>query len=51
MKIKISYLPNEEQEAAGIQAAILRRFPEARIHKSEEHQPFKHIYVTTKIKN
>ena len=48
MKITIAYSPAEDQEAADIQAAILRRFPGARIHKSNAHPPFKHIYVTTK---
>lgn len=48
MKIKITYLPAEDQEAADIQAVILRRFPGAKIHKSYAHPPFKHIYVSTK---
>ena len=48
MKIKITYLPAEDQEAADIQAAILRRFPGAKIHESEAHPPFKHIYLSTK---
>lgn len=48
MKITIAYLPAEDQEAADIQAAILRRFPGAKIHKSEAHPPYKHIYLTTK---
>lgn len=48
MKIKITYLSAEDQEAADIQAAILRRFPGVKIHKSDAHPPFKHIYLTTK---
>ena len=48
MKITIAYLPVEDQEAADIQAAILRRFPGAKIHKSEAHPPYKHTYLTTK---
>ena len=48
MKITIAYLPAEDQEAADIQAAILRRFPGAKIRKSETHQPYKHTYLTTK---
>ena len=48
MKITIAYLPAEDQEAADIQAAILRRFPGAKIHKSETHPPYKHTYLTTK---
>lgn len=46
MKITLAYLPIEDQDAADIQAAILRRFPDAKIHKSEAHPPFKHIYLT-----
>ena len=48
MKITIAYLPAEDQEAADIQAAILRRFPGAKILKSEAHPPYKHTYLTTK---
>lgn len=48
MKITLAYLPAEDQEAADIQTAILRRYPDAKIHKSEAHPPYKHTYLTTK---
>lgn len=48
MKIKFAYLPEEEQEAAADLAALLRHHPGAKVHKSDTHPPFKHIYLTTK---
>lgn len=49
MKHKISYLPEEEQEAAADLAALLSHHPGAKVRKSDAHPPFKHIYLTTKI--
>lgn len=48
MKFKIAYLPEEEQEAAADLAALLSRHPGAKVHRSDVHPPFKHIYLTTK---
>lgn len=48
MKFKISYLPEEEQEAAADLAALRSRHPGAKVHKSDAHPPFRHIYLTTK---
>ena len=49
MKVKISYLPEEEQEAAADLAALISQHPGAKVRKSDTHPPFKHIYLTTKI--
>ena len=49
MKFKISYLPEEEQEATADLAALLSRHPGAKVRKIDAHPPFKHIYLTTKI--
>lgn len=47
MKITIAYLPEEERSASLIQA-FLRRFLEPRkIRHSDQHPPFKHIYITS----
>ena len=48
MKIKFSYLPEEEQEAAASVAVLRELHPGAKIRKSEAHPPFMHIYLTTK---
>lgn len=48
MKFAISYIPEEEQEAAADLAALLRRHPGARVHKNDGHPPFKRLYLTTK---
>ena len=45
MKVKISYLPAEEQTAAAALAALLLRHPGARIRKSDRHPPYKQIYL------
>lgn len=49
MKHKISYLPEEEQEATADLAELQRRHPGAKVRKSDAHPPFKHIYLTTKM--
>ena len=48
MKLKLTYIPEEENRAAAVLAALLRRFPGARVRRSHRHPPFKHIYLTTK---
>lgn len=49
MKIKISYKPEEEKEAAASVAAFLRLHPGAIVRKSDRHEPFRHIYIATKM--
>jgi len=48
LKLKLTYLPEEEREAAAALAVLLRRFPGARTRKSARHPPFLHLYLTTK---
>lgn len=47
MKIKISYKPDEEKEAAASVVAFLRIHPDATVRKSDRHDPFRHIYIAT----
>ena len=47
MKIKISYKPEEEKEAAATVVALLRTHPGATVRKSDRHAPYLHIYMTT----
>lgn len=48
MKIKLSYLPEEEREAGAALSALLRLIPGAKVRKSDAHPPYKHLYLTTK---
>ena len=48
MKITISYTASEEQEAAGVLAALRPLLPGLRVHKTEGKPPFLHLYLTTK---
>lgn len=48
MKLKLTYIPEEENRAAAVLAALLRRFPGARVRRSHRHPPFKHIYLSIK---
>ena len=47
MKVKISYKPEEEKEAAATVAALLQVLPGAKVRKSDRHAPFIHTYLTT----
>lgn len=47
MKIKISYEPKEKKEAAAAVVAFLRLHPGSTVHKSDRHDPFRHIYIAT----
>lgn len=47
MKITVAYLPEEEREASAALDALCRQHPAAKIRKSENHPPFKHIYFAT----
>lgn len=47
MKVKISYLPEEEKKAVASVVALLRVLPGAKVRKSDRHAPFIHTYLTT----
>lgn len=47
MKIKLTYLPGEEREAAMIECFASRLCGDTKVHKSDAHPPFKHVYLTT----
>lgn len=47
MKIKISYKPYEEKEAAASVVAFTCLHPGAKVRKSDRHEPFRHIYIVT----
>ncbi|MGN8875273.1 hypothetical protein [Pseudoflavonifractor sp. HCP28S3_F10] len=46
MKITIAYLPEEQEEAAADLVALRQLHPRLKVHKSDAHPPFKHIYLT-----
>lgn len=46
MKITISYTAAEEQEAAGVLAALRPLLPGFRIHKNESKPPFIRVNLT-----
>jgi len=48
MKITISYIGAEEQEAAAVVAALRSLLPGAKVRKKNAHAPFIHVYFTTK---
>ena len=48
MKVKITYLPEEEDAAVADLAALQLRHPDAKVHRSDRHPPYKHIYLTAK---
>lgn len=48
MKITLAYIPEEEQEASTYLAALVNLYPTAKVRKSDQNPPFKHIYVTTR---
>lgn len=45
MKITISYLPAEEREAQGIAKMIRSLFERCKVRQTENHPPYRHIYV------
>ena len=47
MKIKFSYLPEEQQEAAGDLAVLLHRHPKAKVRRVADKRPRKQIYIST----
>lgn len=48
MKVKISYKPEEENDAAATVAALLQVLPGAKVRKIDRHEPFIHTYLTTR---
>lgn len=51
MKVKISYLPEEEKAAAADLAALQFQHPDAKIRKSDRHPPYRQIYLSISSKN
>lgn len=47
MKITIAHRPEEQQAVDIALGALLQQFPDAKVHKSVRHPPFRHIYLTT----
>ncbi len=50
MKVKLTYIPEEQDAAAAVMAALLRLLPGVRVHKNESKPPFLHIYLTAKTR-
>ena len=48
MKISLTYLPKEAQEANRTFDLLQKRFPKSRIHLKESNPPYKTIYLTVK---
>lgn len=51
MKIKISYLPEEESAAVSAQRILQQQNPDAKLRKSDRHPPYRQIYLSVAIKN
>ena len=47
MKIKLSYLPEEELQADADLAVLKNRHPAAKVQRSDRHPPYRHIYLST----
>lgn len=49
MKLKITYQPEEQEEAAGVLAALLRLLPGAKVRRDKSGEPKQMtVYVTIK---
>lgn len=48
MKLKLTYIPEEREEAAAAVAALLRLFPGAKVRKDKSKGPKLCVYVTIK---
>ena len=48
MKIKLSYIPEEQERAAGILAALLRLLPGAKVRRDKSRAPMLCVYVTVR---
>ena len=48
MKITIAYLPEEQEETTAVLVALRPLLAWEKVHKSDRHPPYEHIYLTTK---
>ncbi len=48
MKVTIAYIPEEQEEAAAVLAALRPLLPGHKVRKSDRHPPFLHLYLTTR---
>ena len=46
MKVKISYLPQEERDAIAALTALELRHPDGRTRRSDRHPPYRQIYFS-----
>lgn len=47
MKVKIAYLPGEEQAAEVLQKCAKEILKPVKVQRSDRHAPYKHIYIAT----
>lgn len=47
MKVKITYLPGEEQVAEVLQNCAKVLLKPVKVNRSDRHAPYKHIYIAT----
>lgn len=47
MKVKITYLPGEEQVAEVLQNCAKVLLKQVKVNRSDRHAPYKHIYIST----
>lgn len=47
MKVKITYLPGEEQVAEVLQNCAKVLLKQVKVNRSDRHDPYKHIYIAT----
>ena len=48
MKIRIAYQPEEEKQARTVAAMLRHILGDVRIHSTDQHKPFRHLYLTTR---
>jgi len=48
VKVIISYISEEQEDADAVLAALRPLLEWEKVRKSDRHPPFKHIYLTTK---
>ena len=48
MKLKITYQPEEQEDAASVLAALLGLLPGVRVHKNTSKTPYIYVYLTTR---
>ena len=47
MKVKITYLPEEEREAEALYNCAKGLLKPVKVNRSDRHAPYKHIYIAT----